>query len=195
MVCFTYIIPRKCYRRDVESLSICQANDKKTFILLTPLKWLLVLFDSNRWFPLYLTGKVTLGDFLHNSKPILFLWMTLIRISYLYQWKRNLHSSEFWWGEEENIINVMPQMVNLGKGCLNWGWKPLLSTYSCRASPGTPFIFSWFVCFASSHYYSSIKHLISLLSETPPRDRSWSGLWKIFQTTQSYPSDFSWQLV
>lgn len=81
----------------------------------------ITLFDSNRWFPLYLTGKVTLDNFLHDSNPILFLWMTLIRISYLCQWKRNFHSSEFCCGEEKNVINVMPQVVNLGKSCLNWG--------------------------------------------------------------------------
>lgn len=57
--------------------------------------------------------------------------------------------------------------------------------------PGTFFIFFLFMCFASSHYYSSTKHFISLLAKTTPRDRFLSGLWKIFQTTQSHPSDFS----
>lgn len=72
----------------------------------------ITLFVSNRWFPLYLTATVTLDNFLDDSNPIVFLWVTLIRISYLYQRKRNFHSSEFCWGEEENIINVIPHMVN-----------------------------------------------------------------------------------
>lgn len=94
-------IPRKWYCRSVDSLKICQAIGKNIFILLFPTKWIVkYLFDSNRWFSLYLIGKVTLDIFfLHCSNPILLLWITFVSISYIYQW--NFHLSDFCWGEEE----------------------------------------------------------------------------------------------
>lgn len=150
----------------------------------------ITLFDSNWWFPLYLTGKVTGDNFLHDSNPILFLRITLIWISYLYQLKRNFHLSDCC--EGESIINGMPQMVNLWKGSLKREWQPLLSMCSCRVSSGTPFTFFLLYVLCLYYYCSSIKHLISLLPETPPRDIYWSGLWKIFQMTQLHLSDFSW---
>lgn len=122
--------------------------------------------------------------FQHHSVPLNYFNKDIVHLP------MKLPFITFLLGGRGNIINVMPQMANLGKGCLKLGQATCLYIFLYGAPWDILHIFL-FMCFASSHYYSSTKHLISLLPKTTPRDRFLSGLWKIFQTTQSHPSDFS----
>lgn len=118
--------------------------------------------------------------------------MTLTWVSYLHQLQRNFQSSNLCW-RMESIRNEMPLLANLWKHYLIWGWPPLLLMLSCRVFSMAPFTFFllYLLCLYLYSLTFVIKHFISLLPETSPRDWFWSGLQKTFPTTQSHSWDFS----
>lgn len=136
-----------------------------------------------------LIGKVTLDFLKCYSNPILLPWITLKRISYIYQ--LNLHLWDFFSGEKRKHHKFYAPDGELGNGLFKMRTRHLSLYIFVGCTLEHPSVFLLFICFASSHYYSSVKHLILLLPNTTPRNRSWSRLWKLFQTAQSHPSDCS----